>query len=57
LVEGQGATAEAQGGETSEAADTATVQDESGASAGADVPGGEELPLSDAENKTEPQQS
>ena len=52
LVEGQGTEAEAQGGEQpGDGVEAASVQDESGASAGADVPGGEELPLSNPENK------
>jgi hypothetical protein len=42
VVAGQGTEAETEGG----SADEATVQDESGASAGADVPGGQEMPLS-----------
>jgi hypothetical protein len=56
-VEGQGAEAETSG-ESAES-DSASVQDESGASAGADVPGGQEMPLSqlsqaeEEPNKTE----
>ena len=50
VVEGQGTDAETSGGENVEAAasGSATVQDESGASAGADVPGAREMPLSEA---------
>jgi hypothetical protein len=52
LMEGRGGEAEAQGGERpAEGTDAVSVQDESGASAGGDVPGGEELPLSNPENK------
>lgn len=52
LVEGQGNEAEAQGGESvSTEGSSAAVQDESGASAGADVPGGAEMPLSSDEAK------
>jgi hypothetical protein len=64
VIEGQGTDAETSGGESPSAevaaAATATVQDESGASAGADVPGGHEMPLSapaseDEQNKNQPQ--
>jgi hypothetical protein len=62
VVEGQGTDAETSGGESTAGetaqSETATVQDESGASAGADVPGGSEMPLSETaegENKTQPQ--
>jgi hypothetical protein len=54
VVAGQGTEAETEGGAAGEAA----VQDESGASAGADVPGGEQMPLSqpaEEQNKTETQ--
>ena len=61
VVEGQGSEAEAAAGEHAEVApeessetDTATVQDESGASAGADVPGTEETPLSSEAQSSEP---
>ena len=59
VVAGQGTEAEAHAaasGEPSSAEGNATVQDESGASAGADVPGDEEMPLSQPapeQNKTE----
>ncbi|MGZ8900495.1 MAG: hypothetical protein ACXW3Z_10410 [Limisphaerales bacterium] len=58
VAAGQGTEAEAQGETAEGSADRAAVQDESGASAGADVPSGQELPLPDAapeQNKTEPQ--
>ena len=65
VVEGQGTDAETSGGESVEAAasGSAAVQDESGASAGGDVPGGQEMPLPEPEDtsanaeetKTQPQ--
>src|SRR5687768_897255 len=56
VVEGEGTAAETEGEHSEQSGDTATVQDESGASAGADVPTGQETPLSTSETKPEPQQ-
>ena len=61
VVEGQGSEAEAAASENAEAAPaetsetgTAAVQDENGASAGADVPGNQEMPLSSEAQTPEP---
>lgn len=58
VAAGQGTAAEARGEAPESSSDSAAVQDERGAFASADVPGGQELPLSQSaheQNKTEPQ--
>ena len=56
VVEGEGTAAETESEQSEQPGEAATVQDESGASAGADVPTGQEMPLSSSETKPEPQQ-